>query len=293
MKNARLCKKTSCELGEGCVWDEKEKRLYYIDIINKKIYSYFPSDDRLTSMNVSELIGSIVLCKNGSLIAMEKNMLVRINFDKQEEIPLSKMPLEENMRFNDGKCDANGRLWVGTMAINQESNKAKNSGNLYCLEIDEKSELPLVKNKQRLEGYTIPNGLAWSLNHKQFYHIDTVLHRIDIYDVTEDGGISNRRLLIKIPDSEGAPDGMCIDADGNLWVAMWGGSKVICYQPSTGTKLEEINVPTKYVTCCTFGGEDMQTLFITTAKNGQKSGGDLYSIHLNVKGIKTSRCGGA
>jgi sugar lactone lactonase YvrE len=241
-------------------------------------------------MNVSELIGSIVLCEDGTLIAMEKNMLVRINFDKQEEVLISKLEIEECMRFNDGKCDEYGRLWVGTMAMNQDNDMARNSGNLFCLEFDERSELTKVKQKHKLEGYTIPNGLAWSLNYKQFYHIDTVLHRIDIYDVTEDGGIYNRRSLIKIPDSEGAPDGMCIDADGNLWVAMWGGSKVICYQPSTGTKLEEIIVPTKYVTCCTFGGEDMQTLFITTAKNGQKSGGNLYGVHLNMKGIKPSRC---
>lgn len=289
MISANLLMETSCELGEGCVWDEKRNRLYFVDIIEKKIHCLEPETNKLSYMQVTELIGTIVLYEDGSILGMEKNKFVKIDFDKKQEKLLHQLKLQEGMRFNDGKCDFNGHLWVGTMALDQDSSKAKYRGKLYCFEVNERDENNPIKQKYCMSGYTIPNGLAISNDHRYFYHIDTKEQRIDRYDIKENGRIENRRPLIYVPEREGNPDGMTIDRDGNLWVAMWGGSKVVGYDVARGEKLEEIILPEKFVTCCTFGGEDMQTLYITTAKNGQSFGGHLYSVRLNAKGLKPER----
>lgn len=288
MRKANLLKDIYCELGEGCVWDEKKNCLYFVDIKKKKLYCYKPSEDELIFMDVSDLIGTIVLYEDGSILGMEKDKFMKIDFEQKEEILLAKLELEDGLRFNDGKCDFDGRVWVGTMFIDEDLPKAKKGGSFYCFEVKEENEIK-IEERQRLSGYTIPNGLAWSSDQKRLYHIDTKEHAIFVFDITENGMIENRRVLIQVPESEGFPDGMTIDEKGNLWVAMWSGSKVVCYDTKTAKKLDEIALPEKFVTCCTFGGEDMQTLFITTAANGQNVGGNLYSIHLDVKGMTPYR----
>lgn len=286
---AELIKNTSCELGEGCIWDEKRKRLYFVDILGKKIHCYEPNLNCISSMEVTDLVGTIVLYEDGSLLAMEKDKFFKIDFDTKKEKLLYQLKVEDGLRFNDGKCDFNGRIWVGTMAIDQDKPNAKKGGSLYCFEEKGSNSRNPILQKSSLPGYTIPNGLAWSSDCKKFYHIDTPEHAIDCYDILENGEITNRSILISMHDVEGSPDGMTIDSEGNLWVAMWGGNKVICYEVQTGKILEEIQLPERFVTCCTFGGDDMQTLFITTAKNGQSEGGNLYSVHLKKKGLAPNR----
>lgn len=284
MKQATLLLKIGCELGEGCVWDEKRNRLYFIDITGRQLHCYLPEQNELTSMPVSNLIGTIILYVDGTLLALERHSLYHINFDEKTEVFLQRLPFHEELRFNDGKCDRFGHVWVGTMAINQDEPSSKGAGSLYCLEPHLDNKKGDFKVRQCLTNYTIPNGLAWSSNDEVFYHIDTPKHVINRFSVTKQGLINEKRTLLSISEQEGLPDGMTIDRDGNLWIAMWGGSKVVCYDPRTGEKIDEIHVPEKYVTCVAFGGSDMHTLYITTAKNGQKEGGNLYYIRLDQKG---------
>lgn len=284
MKHALLVKEMNCELGEGCVWDERSNRLYFIDIEGKQLHCYKPEEGLLTSMPVSKLIGTIVLYEDGTLLAMEKDSFYRINFDERREEFLHQIQIDEGLRFNDGKCDRFGNLWVGTMAIDQDAKSSKGAGSFYCFEISSGHNKTSFKEKQCLTGYTIPNGLAWNSKEEAFYHIDTPKHAVNEFTVTKKGEITGKKTKFAIPESEGSPDGMTIDCDGNLWIAMWGGSKVVCYDPRSGMKIDEIQVPEKFVTCVTFGGSDMQTLYITTAKNGQTKGGNLYCVRLNQKG---------
>lgn len=307
-----------CRLGEGCVWDRQSGRLYFVDIEGCKIYGFYPGreTEKLWEFDTGEMVGCLVPCEGG-IVAAVRHQLIRITDTgkgKRAEV-LMELPLPDYVRFNDGKCDARGRLWVGTMAVSQEHPKAKGCGSLYCIEDDRVlAEYP---------GYTIPNGMAW--DGEDFYHIDTSKGAIEKYRMGAEGLLCDRSTAVDVesskgrpdgvnigpkgrpdgvniglkgrPDgvgngSEGMPDGMCIDSEGKLWTAMWGGGKVNCYNPETGQKLTEITVPADNVSCVTFGDEDLKTLYITTAMNEEGLGGQLYAVRLPVAGVEPFQYGG-
>ena len=121
--------------------------------------------------------------------------------------------------------------------------------------------------KCMLSGVTISNGLAWTADGATMYYIDTVLERVDAFDYDAvEGEISNRRVAFHIPPNTGHPDGCCIDAEGNLWVAQWGGSRVVAYRPTDGAVIAQVRLPTSLISSVTFGGEGLNDLFITSAK---------------------------
>lgn len=258
------------QLGEGCIWDEIRNKVHFLDIEGYKIYSYSLDTQQIEEIDMGDYIGCIVLDESNRLIAAVKNKLVRINLETREQEVLVEINQPSFVRFNDGKCDKYGNLWVGTMAIDQSHPKAEGAGKLYC-----------IKDKKILSEYsdfTIANGLDWDEEKKTFYHIDTITQQISVYDSFKEGIIGNRRVFVQIEESEGAPDGMCVDAIGNLWVAMWGGSKVNCYDSQTGKKLNEVLLPDKNVSCCTFGGEKMDTLYVTTAQDENGNFGGIYEV---------------
>lgn len=276
-----------CRLGEGCVWDERNKRLYFVDIEGCRIFGFHPcggkkeKPDEIWEFDTKEMVGCLVLCENG-IVAAVGHRLIRISDDGSRSEVLMELPLPDYVRFNDGKCDSAGRLWVGTMAKSQLHPEAKGCGSLYC-----------IAGNQVLAaypGYTIPNGMAWDGD--LFYHIDTSKGTVEEYRAGENGALNGRRTAVTADPLDGAPDGMCIDAEGNLWVAMWGGGKVNCYDPRTGNKLTEIPVPAKNVSCAAFGDEDMRTLYITTAMDEEGSGGELYAVRLPAAGTVPYRYGG-
>ena len=270
-------------LAEGGVWDEKTLQLYFVDIEGYRVYRYDSRTYRLDTIDTKDYVGFIVLDQEGQVIAGIRDKLVKINFQTGVLKTLLDLELPDYLRFNDGKCDPQGNLWVGTMAIKQDDVRAKGGGSLYCI----KQNAVL----RQYTGYTIPNGLAWDAEGTCFYHIDTPTHCIDAYDVVGEGCLANRRTVIKVGEEEGSPDGMCRDDAGNLWVAMWGGHQVICYNPKNGEKLEVIKVPDTNVSCPTFGGEKLQTLFITTAKDEKGMGGYLYTHPMRQSGTKAHRYG--
>lgn len=246
-------------LGEGAVWDFQRKVIYWIDILNGEIYEYEPKQKTYRTIPVYQKIGSLAVCTDGNFIVALQNGFAFIDKTSGEikmiADPESHLP---NNRFNDGKCDPGGRFWAGTMSLSKEPN----AGSVYVVDI----ALSITK---KIENVTISNGLAWSVDHQTFYLIDTPTFEIASYNYDESSGqISNKKIVIEIPKEDGYPDGMTIDNEGMLWIAHWDGWQVTRWNPNNNEKLSCIRLPVARVTSCTFGGENLEDLYITSAKDG-------------------------
>lgn len=164
----------------------------------------------------------------------------------------------------------------------------KNAGALYRLDTDSTIH-------KMIENVSISNGIVWSLDSTKMYYIDTPSQKVVVYDYSNTSGeIKNKHTVIEIPENMGSPDGMTIDSEGNLWIALWGGSAVGCWNPVSGELLQTVDVPAKNVTSCAFGDEDLQTLYITTARISSSKedldkypfSGGVFKTRPGVKGIE-------
>jgi len=260
MKTWEVVTNQKSKCGEGPLWDRETESLYWIDIVTGDIHRYHVKNQNLATINVGQKIGAIAKCSSGHLVAALKTGLYFIDFNKKSHglivHPEADIP---GNRFNDGKCDPSGRFWAGTM---DDGNGIKNAGSLYTLEHD-------LTIRKKSGGLTLSNGLAWALDNKTFYLIDTPTRKIMAFDYDDRSGkISNQRDIISIPTGDGNPDGMTIDNEGMLWIAHWNGWKVSRWNPKSGLQLDEIRLPVSLVTSCAFGGDNLESLYITTAKVG-------------------------
>jgi sugar lactone lactonase YvrE len=190
-------------------------------------------------------------------------------------------------RFNDGKCDRLGRFFAGRIAIEEEQREG--TGSFYSLNRQ-------LKPKKLLDGWNTPNGMGWSPDYSTMYLIDSPTKKVFAfdYDLTT-GNISNQRVAVTIPDTEGYPDGMSVDTEGNIWVALWAGFKVTRWNPHTGKLLDSISVPAPNVTSCTFGGAKLNELYITTARKDMDEttlsqypqAGGVFRVQTDVTGMKS------
>ncbi len=283
MRKAKLLLDTQSTLGEGPVWDWQKQLLFWVDIEGGKLHRYNPLNKESAEWSFGEMIGAAIPEKNGHLLLALESSLA--SFDVESE-KLTKHPILENsntaIRFNDGKVGPNGNFWVGTM----DKNCAPKAGNFYRVEPNLNSTLQLSKT-------SVSNGMAWSSNKKTFYYIDSPTFVVRAFDFDlESGSISNGKTIIKVPKAYGSPDGMCIDSEGMLWVAHWGGHCVRRWNPETGDVLQKVEVDAPHVTSCCFGGKNLDVLYITTARSGlaetqleefQKSGG-MFAFQSEVKG---------
>lgn len=272
-------------LGEGPCWDSKKQLLYWVDILGKKVHIYNPITNEDKEICLEQMVGSIAPCECGEMILALENGFYFLNPDTEElrDICDPESHLQEN-RFNDGKCDPAGRFWAGTT----EGVGIDGKGALYCLNTD-------LTVKKKVEHVSTSNGLAWSPDHKYMYFIDTPTRKVvrfdyDIYT----GNIENPRDVVFIRKEDGLPDGMTIDEEGMLWIAHWGGSKVSRWNPMTGEQLLSIPIPALYVTSCTFGGNDLNELYITTAKmdTADANAGGVFRVKTNIGGCPTYRFSG-
>ncbi len=200
--------------------------------------------------------------------------------------PLSDRP---HLRMNDGRCDRAGRYWAGSMA---DDASGRGEGSLFRLDGNGVCE-------EIVGGVGLSNGLDWSPESNLLYYVDSLEGGVDVFDFDlDDGAVSRRRRLVDIDSGDGAPDGITIDADGCLWVALWGGACVRRYTPG-GVLDVEIPVPVSQVTSCGFGGDAMDVLFITSAAGGldaaaqerQPHAGGLFCVEPGVKGQPTAMYG--
>lgn len=284
---ASLEYKVEANLGEGAIWNYKTQELYWIDIEGRQLNIYNPKSKINKVLKTESRIGTVVpFTEDEALIALE-NGVHKIDIQTGKSNLFTDMKSELlGSRLNDGKCDPSGRFWVGSMHLEQETGKA----NLYTIT----SENILQK---KIDSVTISNGIVWTSDKKTMYYIDTPTSTIKEFDYNnETGEISNGKIAVKIPIKFGFPDGMTIDEENMLWVGMWNGNAVIRFNPKTGKVISKIEVPAHNITSCAFGGENLETLYITSARIDMTEeelikyplAGSLFSINPGVKGVKSN-----
>lgn len=258
MKKAKVLVKSTCQLGESILWDNRKNSIYWVDILDKHIYKHNFGSESTTVWNIEKHISKIIPDGQDSFIVAMQGMLAYWEENTNILTTIVDIP-EENgqIRTNDGGLDLDGNLWIGTMHMDALPDRGK----LYCYK-DHKLQV-------MLDAVSIPNGIVWSGELPYTYFIDTYTNEIRRYDFTQIiNGVVPYEMLVKIPSEYGSPDGMCIGPDGNLWVAHWGGYGVYCWDINTGKLLDRIYVDAPHVTSCVFGGSNNQDLFISTAKVG-------------------------
>ncbi len=281
---AEVALEAQAELGEGPLWDDREEELLFVDIQGFAVHRFQPATGVHRSFDVGRSIGAVVLREDGGLVLAARDAFFLASRDGGHMHRFGDFHVaDERVRFNDGKVDPSGRFVVGTM--HWEGLEA--CGSLYMLEGD-------GSVKKVVENVTISNGLAWSRDGTTMYYIDTPTHGIDAFDVDpESGVVSGRRRIVEIPEiPEGSPDGMAIDDEGMLWVAIWGGSRVDRVDPATGEIIGVVRVPARQVTSVAFGGPALDRLFITTAWAGldesvraaEPHAGDVFTVEPGVTG---------
>lgn len=256
MIEAELVLDAKVLLGEGPWWNAGTQQLYWVDIEGNAFHVFDPATGNDRKIDVGQMIGCCVGRKSGGVVVALQNGFYGLNLETETLTPLvdPEAHLPEN-RFNDGKCDSRGRLWAGTTRVQHD----EPSGFLYRLDAD-------LSVNRKLDDVWISNGLAWSRDDKTMYYIDSPTSEVVSFDFdAATGEISNEQLVIEIPEGGGSPDGMTIDEEGMLWVALWDGWRVIRVNPESGEIIDEIRLPVARPTSCVFGGANLDELYITTA----------------------------
>ncbi|HEV8462752.1 MAG TPA: SMP-30/gluconolactonase/LRE family protein [Gaiellaceae bacterium] len=233
-------------LGEGPRWDAEQRRLLWVDIERGEVHAWDGIDH---VVEVGARVGAVAPAENGELLVALADRLAFIGEDGIRTAIA--FPHAAELRANDGICDSRGRFWIGTMRLDEAP------GHAALYRYDGVSLEPMV------DGIGLSNGIAWSPDETLMYYVDTLTSRVDVFDY--DGDVANRRTFVEIDEADGLPDGLAVDDEGGVWVALWAGRAVRRYAPD-GTLDEIVSVPADNVTACCFGGDDGRTLFITTAK---------------------------
>ncbi len=263
------------KLGEGPYYDSKLKRLSWVDITDNKIW-YMGPDCVKKSINLPQHVGSAIPLKGseGFACCMEDGIYKWENEKLTLAVDLKNV-FKPHWRSNDAKADARGRIWCGA-SVNDDDLPAE--GNLYLVNEGNVSVA--------VAGTKISNGMAWSSDRKKFYFSDSLEHAVFVFDYEEESGmLSNRKVLFEVEN--GVPDGLCIDSDDNIWLAVWGGSRVEKRCGKTGKLLDTVNVPAEHTSSCCFGGDDMTTLYITSSGDGLtgKFDGCIFKCEVEAKGV--------
>lgn len=256
--------KVGALIGEGPVWEESEQTLLFVDIAGKKIHRWSPTTNQIHTVETSDMVGFAVPRRCGGYIAGIGRGFVAVDWSTRAMTSLLEVDEDRpNNRLNDGKVDPVGRLLAGTMAREvRPAELERQQGSLFSVASD------LTVNKH-LSQVDISNGMDWSLDQKTFFYIDSLALTVDAFDydiIT--GHLGNRRVVYRMEEEEGLPDGMTIDVDGHLWVACYNGGRVINIDPTTGVRLRSVSLPTMKTTSCCFGGPDFSDLYVTSASLG-------------------------
>jgi sugar lactone lactonase YvrE len=244
-----------CSIGEGPVWDAAAGRLLWVDIPAGVVHVCGADGTSGRVLTLGGPVSAVVPTNRGGLVLASGVEILHVDPDGRRVDTIATLDLDPGeVRFNDGACDREGRFWVGTQSANGEPHP---DPALYVLGPD-------LVLRQRLADVTISNGLDWSPDGATMYYVDTPTMGVDAFDF-DDGMPRNRRRLITVEPGQGRPDGLCVDADGFLWVAHFYSGTVRRYSPQ-GDLVAQVRVSAPLVTSCAFGGSFLDTLYITTAK---------------------------
>jgi len=283
----RVVLEARARLGEGPCWDAQAGRLYWVDIYNHRVHEVDPATGSDRFFDVGEVVACLAPASGGRLIVGLRHHLACLDTRTRTVTPILEFETRSHVRSNDGKCDARGRFWFGTMST------AGPEAALYRYDPD--GSLHVMET-----GLTVSNGLGWSPDGGTFYLTDSPAQVIYAYDFeSATGRLANRRILVDLRGQAFFPDGLTVDREGCLWSAMWDGWCVIRFD-AAGREKQRLPMPVQRPTCCAFGGTDLSTLFITTATVGLSEdeiersfhSGDLFALAAQVTGCAADRFSG-
>jgi sugar lactone lactonase YvrE len=276
--SVRMIAPAAATTGEGPFWSPDQQMLHWVDIPAGRIHTTDPATGATDTVTVPTWVGAAIPRADGFVAATREGFAAVVDGQLDTRVRV----LGDGQRSNDAKCDRSGRLWAGTNAMDF----AAGAGALRVLEPDWTTRVVL-------DGLTLPNGMGWSPDDATFYFIDTFQHVLWAFDFDLDSGsVRNRRVLHHF-GAPIQPDGMCVDAEGGLWIAIWGGARIVNLDPS-GAEVRTIAVPVRQPSSCAFGGPDLATLYVTSARDGLELAddapdGSVFAITgLGVTGLPVS-----
>jgi len=254
---ATLAVRARCALGEGATWCARTGRFYWTDIEGARLHRYDPSTGERTSWAMPERLATFALCEDPhALLLGLATHLAFFDLTTREMRRIVEVEPGLDTRLNDGRCDRQGRFVFGTK---HEAADLRPIGGFYRLGHD------LALERLPLPSPAIANSIAFSPNGATMYFCDTPMREILACDYGADGTVGNVRVFARLTDPNGGPDGSTVDAQGGLWNAQWGGSRVVRYGPD-GHETDRVGVPTSQPSCVALGGPHLSTLYITTAR---------------------------
>jgi sugar lactone lactonase YvrE len=277
-----LCR-SNCELGESPVWHRERRTCFWVDIEAKTIFEYSWDNKSVMQYQLDHRISVIIPAKKNKLVLGLQGGAAKFDLLTAQLTWLPSPDVNWNdFRCNDGGADVRGRLWISTMELSHQ----KRSGAIYCV-----NNTGLITKE--ISDISIPNGIVFSADHKRMYYTDSAMAEIYayLYDV-ETAAIQFEKIAVKIPANLGLPDGMAMDKEGMLWVALWGGCGVGRFNLQTGEMIDFIDIPAPHVTACCFAGGELDHMVITTARSGLSEdelkiypeSGNVFIVKTNVKG---------
>jgi len=279
---------SQCTLGESPLWHAERKCCFWVDIENGILYEYNWGQKSTRHWKFNYRLTLVLQGKNDQLILALDARIASFNLETEQIEWIVDVETNSETRCNDGACDSLGRLWVGTMHLTNR----KGTGALYFIDKN-------LRVQKKINNTSVSNGIVWSLNNSRLYYIDSPTQVVQSFIFEEKTGeIVFEKNVIQIPNEMGSPDGMAIDEEGMLWIAHWGGFGIYRWNPQKGELIEKIEVPVPQVSSCSFVGENLDNLLITTARENMKEdelkkypqSGDTFLVKLNVKGVASNKC---
>ena len=286
-RRAEVLYASQCVLGESPLWHAERKSCFWVDIENGVLYEYNWLQKTTRTWKFNYRLTLVLQGQGNKLILALGAKIARFDLETQQTEWIVDFETGPEIRCNDGACDSQGRLWVGTMHLAHKHE----AGALYCVGAD-------LKIHKKLNNTTISNGIAWSLDNTRLYFVDSAIQLVQSFIFEEETGrIIFEKNVISIPKQLGSPDGMTIDEGGMLWIAHWGGFGLYRWNPGNGKLIEKIEVGVPQVSSCAFAGDNLDYLVITTARENMNAeelkkypeSGNVFCVKVGVKGILSNK----